>query len=175
VAQKLASENVSPEERLFQVIKGDAVGSSRPVGANGCSPLQKNKKYYLFTVLFLIMAFFPGYYFSNRNAGANNHLPLPIVPISINKENKNIVRAQKFVPLHSDPMSSESMQPEELIKNLNLVGIAWEDEPHAMIENKISGKTFFVKKGEFLYQLKVEKIMVDKIVLNCKGEKFELM
>lgn len=123
----------------------------------------KGKGYYLFAALFAAIAFFNGYYFSkadfNREKDVKNISDMPvriINPANTNKENENV-------------------SPSDLIENLRLVGIARDDELNAMIEDKKSGKTFFLKKGESFYKLKIEKILVDRVILECEGKEFELM
>lgn len=117
----------------------------------------KGKGYYLFAILSAAIAFFNGYYLSK--ADFNN---VPAMPVGIiNQANVN--------------KESENTFPDDLVKNLCLVGIARDDELNAMIEDKRSGKTFFLKKGEFFHQLKIEKILVDRVILEYEGKEFELM
>lgn len=61
-----------------------------------------------------------------------------------------------------------------LIENLKLVGISWGREPQAMIEDKKAKKTYFLKTGDTITNLKIEAVLKDKVILNYKGEKVEL-
>ncbi|HDN86261.1 MAG: hypothetical protein DRP68_02860 [Candidatus Omnitrophota bacterium] len=63
---------------------------------------------------------------------------------------------------------------EEKTKNLKLVGIAWSDNPDAMIEDTKVKKTYFVKQGDIINGVRIERIFRDKVVLTYKGEKIEL-
>ena len=47
-------------------------------------------------------------------------------------------------------------------------------ELDAMIEDTQALRTFFVKRGQMLGQVKVEAIFKDKIILSCDGEEAEL-
>ncbi len=63
---------------------------------------------------------------------------------------------------------------EEKTKDLKLVGIAWSDNPDAMIEDTKVEKTYFVKQGDIINGVRIERIFRDKVVLTYKGEKIEL-
>lgn len=62
----------------------------------------------------------------------------------------------------------------EVSSNLKLVGISWSSDPDAMIEDAKALRTFFVKKGQMVGELRVEAIFKDKIVLSYDGEEIEL-
>lgn len=67
-----------------------------------------------------------------------------------------------------------SPETDQRIKNLSLVGISWSANPDALIEDKASQRTFFVKSGKMIGDVKVESIYKDKVVLSCDGQEFEL-
>jgi len=62
----------------------------------------------------------------------------------------------------------------EKAQDLRLVGISWSDDPDAMIEDEKALRTFFVKRGQLVEELKVEAIFKDKVVLSYEGEEIEL-
>lgn len=62
----------------------------------------------------------------------------------------------------------------DLIKDMSLVGIIAGDSPQAIIEDKKAQKTFYVTKGQFIGEFKVEEIQEGKIILKYNGQKFEL-
>lgn len=62
----------------------------------------------------------------------------------------------------------------ESTKHLKLVGIAWSDNPDAMIEDTKAMRTLFLKRGQMIGDIKVEAIFKDKVVLNYAGEDIEL-
>ncbi len=62
----------------------------------------------------------------------------------------------------------------DLIKDMSLIGIVSGDNPQAVIEDKKSQKTYYVTKGQFIGEFKVEDIEDGKIILNYNGQKFEL-
>ncbi|MBU1044385.1 MAG: hypothetical protein KJ915_08340 [Candidatus Omnitrophica bacterium] len=62
----------------------------------------------------------------------------------------------------------------ELTKNLKLVGISWGDDPDAIIENPEIDKTYFVRKGYMIDEIKVYDIQKDRVVLRYKGEEVEI-
>lgn len=145
---------ISSEERLFCVIKGGAGIAEKPLSSPKKTSFLKGREYYLLAVLSAAIAFFNGYYFSK--ADFNKEEAVKNIPIKRVPENKNILT-------------------EDLVKNLYLVGIAQDNELNVMIEDKKSGKTFFLKRGDHFYQLKIKKILVDRVVLEFEGKEFELM
>lgn len=67
--------------------------------------------------------------------------------------------------------SEESLQATQYLR---LVGIAWSDDPDAMIEDINAMKTFFVRRGEMIGEFKVEAIFKNKVILSREGEEIEL-
>lgn len=155
---------ISSEERLFRVIKGGVGIPEKPLPNLKKTSFLKGKGYYLFAALFATIAFFNGYYFSKADFNREEDV----------KKNISDMPVRIINPANTD-RENESIFPNDLIENLCLVGIARDDELNAMIEDKKSGKTFFLKKGESFHQLKIEKILVDRVILEYEGKEFELM
>ena len=63
---------------------------------------------------------------------------------------------------------------EEIVGNLNLLGIITGDNNQAIIEDKTLKKTFFLYKGDSLGDLKVYDIKDSVVILEYRGEKIEL-
>ena len=62
----------------------------------------------------------------------------------------------------------------DLIKQINLVGIIQGDNPQAIIEDKNTQKTYYLGKGQFIGEIKIEDIQEGKIIVNDKGQRHEL-
>ena len=62
----------------------------------------------------------------------------------------------------------------DLIKNINLIGVISGDNPQAVIEDKKANKVYYLNKGQSIGQLQIEDIQTGKIILNYKGQKYEL-
>lgn len=62
----------------------------------------------------------------------------------------------------------------EATQHLKLVGISWSKDPDAMIEDTKALRTFFVKRGQMIGEIKVQAIFKDKVVLGFGGEEIEL-
>lgn len=62
----------------------------------------------------------------------------------------------------------------EATQHLKLVGISWSGDPDAMIEDTKGLRTFFVKRGQMVGDVKIEAILKDKVILSYKGEEVEL-
>lgn len=58
------------------------------------------------------------------------------------------------------------VEPEGISGALKLVGIDWDEEPVAMIEDVQSGKTYFLKKDTSLKDIKVINIQQDKVTIS---------
>lgn len=62
----------------------------------------------------------------------------------------------------------------DLLKDINLVGIISGENPQAIIEDKKSQKTFYLNEGQFIGEFQLEDIQEGKIILNYKGQRYEL-
>jgi len=62
----------------------------------------------------------------------------------------------------------------EATQHLKLVGISWSNDPDAMIEDSKALRTFFVKRGQMIGEVKVQAIFKDKVILAFGGEEIEL-
>lgn len=64
---------------------------------------------------------------------------------------------------------------EEISAGLSLIGIIAGDRPQAIIEDKKSGKSYFLYKGGLVGKTKIVEILEDSIVMEYQGERFELV
>lgn len=63
----------------------------------------------------------------------------------------------------------------EAVQNLALVGISWSSNPDAIIEDKSSQRTYFVKRGQMAGEaVKVEAIFKDHVVVTFEDKEYEL-
>ncbi len=60
------------------------------------------------------------------------------------------------------------------IKDISLLGIISGDNPQAILEDKKSRKTYYVSKGQFVGDFQLEDIQEGKIILNSRGQRYEL-
>lgn len=77
-------------------------------------------------------------------------------------------------PVVGAPPAAVRTSLSELAAGLNLSGILLEKEPQAIIEDKKSGKTYFLKKGEYLNNIKIDEIKRGKVRLRYESETMEL-
>jgi len=83
----------------------------------------------------------------------------------------------KPVVVETPPEVVKTNQVKEKIANLKLVGISWLDTPEsasAMIENKTTGVTQFLRAGDRIDDLTVKLIYADSIILQFEGEETEM-
>lgn len=88
-------------------------------------------------------------------------------------------RRNIFLPVALKTVESSQVEAKNilatLIGELRLVGISWGEEPQAMIEEKNTKKTYFLKTGDTVNKLKIETIYKDRVILTYDGQKTELM
>lgn len=61
-----------------------------------------------------------------------------------------------------------------LVKDMNLMGIVSGENPQAVIEDKKTQKTYYLNKGQALGEFKIEDIQEGRVILKYKEERFEL-
>ena len=59
--------------------------------------------------------------------------------------------------------------------DLQLVGIYFSEEPEVIIEDKVERKTYFLKEGQNIKEIKVKTIRKDRVILESDGIDWELM
>jgi len=69
---------------------------------------------------------------------------------------------------------TENARLKEMTGKLKLVGISWSDSPDAIIEDQTAKRTYFVKEGAMIDDIKVYKILKDRVVLKYQSEEVEL-
>ena len=62
----------------------------------------------------------------------------------------------------------------EATANLKLVGISWSHDPDALIEDSKALRTFFVKVGQMIGEVKVQAIFKDRVILRYGVEEIEI-
>lgn len=72
------------------------------------------------------------------------------------------------------PAKTATLKIIDATQHLKLVGISWSRDPDAIIEDTKAMRTFFVKRGHMLGDVRVEAILKDKVVLSYGGEETEL-
>jgi len=65
--------------------------------------------------------------------------------------------------------------PQSRLKDLALIGIISGKTPQAIIEDKKEQKTYFLRTGEMLGNLRVEQILEERVTLSDDGEQFDLI
>ncbi len=58
--------------------------------------------------------------------------------------------------------------------NLTLMGIVLDQNPQAVIIDNKEKKTYFLNKGQFIREIKIEDILKGKVILSYEGEKLDL-
>jgi hypothetical protein len=88
---------------------------------------------------------------------------------------RNIFTPPMTQPTVSEEKAAEGAPEEDPFKDCSLVGIAWSDDPEAMIEDTKLSRTFFMKRGQSLANgVRVVTIFKDKVILGYRDREFEL-
>lgn len=81
------------------------------------------------------------------------------------------VKEEVPVPIEEDLGPTKE---EIIMDRFSLVGIAWSDDPDAMIEDINTKKIYFLKRGDSIEDIKIQAILRDRVVLIYDGEEVEL-
>jgi len=110
-------------------------------------------------------------------------------PLAMDTQQVNAVQAPQPQPITREKTGEDSVTDqasldkdikvkkisrEEVLGNLNLLGIITGDNNQAIIEDRALKKTFFLYKGDSLGELKIYDIKDSGVILEYKGEKIEL-
>lgn len=139
---------------------------------------------FFLSLFYLAAVFFSPLIFSER---------LEVSPVEPQKDNtpQQLENKQNRQPLElylkavrgrdifvKQPLRSQEAAPgiiaADLIKDMNLVGILSGVDPQAIIEDKKSQKTYYLRKGQLIGELKIEDIQEGKVIISHNGEKYEL-
>lgn len=80
----------------------------------------------------------------------------------------------KNIPLAARVPEGQESKIKKLTGGLKLVGISWSDDPDAMVEDTETARTFFIKRGQMIGEVKVRAIFKDRVILSYFGEEVEL-
>jgi len=87
----------------------------------------------------------------------------------------SLQQKQMFAPLYREKRVAGGVNPEEIIKNLKLVGIISTKPFRAVINDLKDNKTYYLEEGGSISDIiRVDEIKKDSIVIECYGERFEL-
>lgn len=196
-------ENISPEERLLRLIrkgkKQDKPLEDKSAAAvlNPLSPVFKRPAIKLnlqkvALIVFIVSWVYPlssfvySYFGLKKiklpDIAALNAVTEPISKPALEAKTREFyaqgVRERKIFSSAGQPAVSSGSQVSgidpDLIKDFTVVGIIAGDSPQAIIEDKKAQKTYYLEKGQFMGEFRIEEIQDGKIVLDYKGQRFEL-
>jgi len=88
---------------------------------------------------------------------------------------KDISGRDIFKPLVQTRKGGVDTGTADVRKNLSLIGIVEGETLQAAIADEKSGKTYFVTKGDSIEDMVVEDVFPNKVILDYRGERIELM
>lgn len=202
-------ENITPEEKLLRLIRGEKKLKPRvSTSVDSSSPpieLRPQNKPAIFTfthkyfppayskiIIYLIIAVSFAYLLASLIYPFVGLKKIKLPAVSAEKSKETLVtQKEKLKPyefylegikkhkIFANPSFEKSSIPSiageaESIKDINLVGIISGDNPQAIIEDKKNQKTYYVARGQFVGTFQIEEIQEGKIILNYKGQRFEI-
>ncbi len=200
-------ENISPEEKLLRLIRGDkkpspadaapkdsavAVKTADALGLKP-SPLRLRVNYALINkyipVIFMVSLLYLAAAFIYPFVGLKN-IRVPDVseeksvePRTAHEQTSRPYEAyleasqgrQLFGSGPAQEIGAPTIKGEaESIKDISLVGIISGENPQAIISDNKTQQTYYLSKGQFVGEFQVEEIQEGKIILNSKGQRYEL-
>ena len=191
-------DSISPEERLLRLIKGQKKENGAINSGVSLNHATQGHPRITFTILslyrFLTIAFvFSLVYFAFSlfwpvigpkkialPEVAKEDAPEPKIELKQNTrpiefyldglKDSHIFSAQPTTETTKPPPAINS----DAVKDINLVGIISGANPQVIIEDKKTQKTYYVNKGQAVGEFIIEEIGTGKVIINYKGERFEL-
>ncbi|MCK5451176.1 MAG: hypothetical protein KAI70_05380 [Candidatus Omnitrophica bacterium] len=74
----------------------------------------------------------------------------------------------------SEEKKTATKKWETFINGLELVGIAWSDNPDVIITNRTVNRTFFLNRGSMFMEATVKDVKKDSVIIEYEGEEIEL-
>ncbi len=94
-------------------------------------------------------------------------------PMSVHALKPQKPQLKKMTPVKPPPPNPLQILQEK-VKVLKLVGISWGKDPVAMIEDKTSQQTSFLKVGDSINGVKVKAILSDRAILSHGDAEYDL-
>lgn len=188
------SGNISPEEKLLRLIKGDKKKTKEtPLTHPKLIPVLKYpvslnirkiiKAAFIISCIFLIFTFIRPFISPEKI-----ELPKAATQTGLPPETELRPQAKPYDfysegirdrRIFGEQVSPEAAKPlsivsSDLTKDINLIGVILGDNPQAIIEDKKTQKNYYVTKGQFIGEFQVDDIQEGKVILIYEGRKFEL-
>lgn len=203
-------ENISPEEKLLRLIRGQRKGiitnsgnsaAQQPTTQEALKQRKPNPSLYflihccrdfislrkIIVSVGLLSALYLTASFIYPLLGLTKISPLQIKQESINNSPQktetesfeSYTQEIKDRRIFGNAASASQIQAPaaidaDIVKDITLVGILAGDNPQAVIEDKKTQKTFYLTKGQFIGEIQIDDILEGKVILNYRGQKYEL-
>ncbi len=203
-------DNISPEDRLLRLIKGDKRPSSankpiireypvsRELKQESKFSFQKIYSNYLtwinfknIIILFIILSFtylIASFAYSGFNLEKFKLLNIQLQKLEVFPAEPREKKPLEFyleslkrpiflvnsVKDSAEAVKISSVNREEDLKDIIVVGIISGENPQAVVEYKAARKTFYVSESQFIGEYEVKKIEEGRIILELDGKKYEL-
>lgn len=157
--------DTTPEQKLLNLIKQ----------AKGRWRLKKDLKFFtkiniiLIGLIIVIIAIFLVDIFTFDYEGSEFNIDLP------SEDLETLPLADLDIALDEEAIEKKPLiSKENLVKNLNLLGIITGENTQAVIEDKEKKKTFFLYQGDSFGEFTVYDIKDSEVILDYKDEKIAL-
>ncbi len=182
---------ISPEEKLLRLIRGQKKqGAQTPISKSAASAIKiswGNRKILIWILtascIYLFISLLYPFIGLRRISLPKDNPQKTLEPISEQKtETKPFEFYQQGITgrrIFSNANAQADAVPAsaagvDLAKDINLVGIIAGENPQAIVEDKKTLKTYYVTKGQFVGEMQIDDIREGKIIVNYRGQKYEL-
>lgn len=87
---------------------------------------------------------------------------------------RDLFRAGGAVPGREGSARIAHEDEAEILADIDLLGILIDERPQAVVEDKKTGKTYFLYEGDGFRDMVVEEILVGKVIFTYRGQTLEL-
>ena len=186
-------KDISPEEKLLHLIRGQKTGDAqKPAMHPGqwlrrhfTASLLRNCSAGLFLLSLVYLAYVLVYPYTNagkiklpeqgkQKKSLSSVSPLPEETRPLEFYTQALKEDRLFGSMPAGQAQLPAAATAEALKDISLVGIVSGEPGQAVIEDKQAQRTYYVTKGQSVAEYQVEDIQEGKIILNRNGQKYEL-
>jgi len=110
-----------------------------------------------------------------RSMKVDNHEPFMSSAEYVKMSKQRDIFSREQLAMAKDAAVTDKPDMPRTKTDLQLVGIYFSEEPEVIIEDKAEKKTYFLKEGENIKDIKIKSIRQDRVILESDGIDWELM
>jgi hypothetical protein len=184
-------ENISPEEKLLRLIRGQKKPANLPQDAPRLKKslslkIPRHPQKILLVILglscfyLLVSLIYPWVALKKIKLPAPGSEKIGELKPNLGENAKPLdyyekeISGRQIFGAAAGQSTAANIANADILKDINLVGIISGESPQAVIEDKKAGRTYYVSKGQFIQDMQVIDIQEGKIILTYRGQNYEL-